>query len=138
MNGKRVLITENDMKRLQSLLEAARCGEPEDKRNADLLAKKLAHAKVVRSMQIPENVVTMNSWIQLLHLESSEKGECYLRFSTNESSSVKASSVLTDLGVALLGSDEGDVIEWSEPSGTRRSKVVEIIYQPERLGNYEL
>jgi transcription elongation GreA/GreB family factor len=138
MSDKRILITENDMKRLQSLLEATRSGEPEDKRNAEILAKKLAHAKVVRSMRIPDDVVTMNSWIQLLHLESSEKRECYLRFSTNESSSVKAVSVLTGLGVALLGSGEGDVIEWSGPSGTRRSKVVEIVYQPERLGNYEL
>jgi len=45
---------------------------------------------------------------------------------------------LTDLGIALLGSDQGDVIEWSEPSGKRKGRVVEIMYQPERLGNNEL
>ncbi len=41
---------------------------------------------------------------------------------------------LSDLGIALLGSHEGDAVERSGPSGKRRSKIVEIVYQPERLG----
>ena len=138
MGEKRILITEHDLKRLQSLVEAARSGESEDKRNADRLEKKLTRAKVVGSRQIPENVVTMNSWIQLLHLDSSEKTECWLRFPTDEASFPKAVSILTDLGIALLGSREGDVIEWSGPSGKRTSRIVEIMYQPERVGNTEL
>jgi regulator of nucleoside diphosphate kinase len=138
MSEKRILITENDLKRLQFFVEAARSGESEDKRNADRLEKKLTRAKVVRSRQIPENVVTMNSWIQLLRLDSSERAECWLRFPAEEGSSPKAVSVLTDLGIALLGSREGDVVEWPGPSGQRKSRVVEIMYQPERLGNKEL
>jgi regulator of nucleoside diphosphate kinase len=138
MSKKRIFITENDLKRLQSLVGAARSGESEDERNVDILANELTRAKVVRSRQIPENVVTMNSWIQLFHLDSSEKTDCWLRFPAEEGSSLKAVSVLTDLGIALLGSREGDVIEWSGPSGKRKSRVVEIVYQPERLGNYEL
>ena len=138
MGEKRILITEHDLKRLQSLVEAARSGESEDKRNADILEKKLRRAKVVRSRQIPENVVTMNSWIQLLHLDSSEKTECWLRFPAEEGSSPKAVSVLTDFGIALLGSGEGDVVEWSGSSGKRKCRIVEIMYQPERLGNNEL
>jgi hypothetical protein len=43
-----------------------------------------------------------------------------------------------NLLVALLGNKEGDIIEWSGQSGKRRSKILEIIFQPERLGNYEL
>ena len=138
LSKKRILITENDLRRLQPLIEAARFGESEDKRNADLLEKKLTRAKVAGSRRIPESVVTMNSRIQLLHLDSSEKMECWLRFPAEEGSSTNAVSILTDLGIALLGSREGDVIEWSGPAGKRKSRLVEVMYQPERLGNYEL
>jgi regulator of nucleoside diphosphate kinase len=137
MNRRRILITENDLKRSQALVEATRSSESEDRRSADTLAKQLTRAKAVRSAQMPENVVTMNSCIQLLHLDSSEKTEHWLRFRTKEGSS-KTVSVLADLGVSLLGSTEGDVIEWTGPSGRRQSRIIEIIYQPERLGNYEL
>ena len=34
--------------------------------------------------------------------------------------------------------NEGDTIEWPVPSGVRRLKVDEILYQPEAAGNYEL
>lgn len=138
MSKKRIVITENDLRRLQPLIEAARSGESEDKRSADQLEKKLTRAKVAGSRRIPESVVTMNSWIQLLHLDSLEKTEYWLRFPAEAASSPKSVSVLTDLGIALLGSDQGDVIEWSEPSGKRKGRVVEIMYQPERLGNNEL
>ena len=138
MSKDDILITENDLKRLQPLVEAVRFGKLKETWLADRLEKKLGHAKVVRSGQAPENVVTTNSWIQLLHLDSSEKTECWLRFPTDEASFPKAVSILTDLGIALLGSREGDVIEWSGPSGKRTSRIVEIMYQPERVGNTEL
>ena len=138
MAERRILITENDLKRLQSLVEAARSGEAQDRRIADKLVEELTRAKVVRSRQISDNVVTMNSWIQLLHLDSLEKTEYWLRFPAEAASSPKSVSVLTDLGIALLGSREGDVIEWWEATGKRKSRVVEIMYQPERLGNTEL
>ncbi len=138
MSEKRILITENDLKRLQPLIAAVRFGDAEDKRNADLLEEKLARAKAIRSGQIPENLVTMNSWIQLLHLDASEKTECWLRFPAQKGSSPREVLVLSDLGIALLGSREGEVIEWSGPSGTRRSRIIEIMYQPERLGNTAL
>jgi regulator of nucleoside diphosphate kinase len=123
MSDKRILITENDLRRLQPLVEAARSGESEDKRNADRLEKKLTLARVSGSRQIPENVVTMNSWILLLRLDSSEKTECWLRFPAEGGSSSRVVSILTDLGIALLGSREGDVIEWSGPAGKGKAEL---------------
>lgn len=49
----------------------------------------------------------------------------------------KAISVLAPMGTALLGYREGDVIEWEVPAGTRRLKVLEVMYQPERAGDFQ-
>jgi regulator of nucleoside diphosphate kinase len=43
-----------------------------------------------------------------------------------------AVSVLSPLGVALLGRREGDEIEYRVPGDTRRLVVKQVLYQPER------
>jgi regulator of nucleoside diphosphate kinase len=47
-------------------------------------------------------------------------------------------SILAPVGTAMIGYRVGDVIEWQVPSGLRRLKVEEIIYQPEASGDYLL
>jgi regulator of nucleoside diphosphate kinase len=42
------------------------------------------------------------------------------------------------VGTAMLGYRVGDDIKWQVPSGVRRLKVEEIIYQPEAAGDYNL
>jgi regulator of nucleoside diphosphate kinase len=38
----------------------------------------------------------------------------------------------------MLGYRRGDVIEWEVPSGMRRLKVEEVLYQPESKGDFNL
>ena len=47
-------------------------------------------------------------------------------------------SVLAPVGTAMLGYRVGSRIEWQVPSGLRRLKVEEILYQPEAAGDYNL
>jgi len=47
-------------------------------------------------------------------------------------------SILAPIGTALLGYKRGDVIKWQVPSGLRRLKVEEVLYQPESAGDYNL
>ena len=47
-------------------------------------------------------------------------------------------SILAPVGTAMLGYRRGDVIEWKVPSGVRRLKVEEVLYQPESKGDYHL
>jgi regulator of nucleoside diphosphate kinase len=47
-------------------------------------------------------------------------------------------SVLAPIGTAMIGYRRGDVIEWEVPSGVRRLRVEEVLYQPESKGEYHL
>jgi regulator of nucleoside diphosphate kinase len=136
MGAKAIWITEHDKKRLLDLIQDIK----ELDRNGGLskLEAQLGHARVVRSKEIPEDVVTMNCVVRLLDPDTLEETDHWLRFSTDEKSSSRVIPILSNLGIALLGSREGDSIEWSSPSGKRKSKIIEIVYQPERLGNFEL
>lgn len=136
MAAKTIWITEKDNIRLRNLIKDV-CGL-EMAEGLRELEMQLDRARVVGSNQIPENVVTMNCLVRLRDPDSLREWECWLRFSTEPKTSSRVIPILSNLGIALLGSREGDTIEWTSPSGKKRSEVVEIVYQPERLGNYEL
>jgi regulator of nucleoside diphosphate kinase len=136
ITAKPIWITQLDKKRLASLIRNA--GEPGRTEATEKLEVRLAQARVLRSREIPEDLVTMNCLVRLRDPDTLEETEYWLTFSVDSRSPGRAVPILSDLGMALLGSREGDAIEWSGPSGKRRSEIVEIVYQPERLGNYEL
>jgi len=42
------------------------------------------------------------------------------------------------VGTAILGYHVGDVVRWRVPSGVRRLRVDEVLFQPERVGAFNL
>ncbi len=131
-----VSITEYDRKRLTELIRDIR--EIETTGGLRKLEARLERAITMKPREIAENVVTMNCLVRLRDAATGEQREYWLRFSRESETFSRVVPILSELGIALLGSREGDTIEWSGPEGRRRSTIVEIIYQPERLGNYEL
>lgn len=47
-------------------------------------------------------------------------------------------SVLSPIGVALLGCREGDIASWRVPGGIGRFEVEKVLYQPEAEGHFSL
>ncbi|HWJ29007.1 MAG TPA: GreA/GreB family elongation factor, partial [Flavisolibacter sp.] len=47
-------------------------------------------------------------------------------------------SVFSEIGLALLGRKENDVVSWRVPNGTGRFVIEKVIYQPEASGDYSL
>lgn len=81
-------------------------------------------------------VVTMNSKVALLDLDTSERMEYVLAFPKDANIGNGSISVLAPIGTAILGYAKGDVVEWPVPSGTRRIRIEDILYQPEAAGDY--
>ena len=132
---RQIFITEHDMTRLRSLIEL---GGVKDKPYLERLAEGLDKAKLVTPKQVPEDVVTMNSVIRVKDLDTDEEKTYRLVFPAKAGAVDNAVSILGPMGTALLGCREGETIELDGPEGKKRLKVVELVYQPERLGNYVL
>jgi len=138
MKGKCIYITEFDMKRLRDMLWDAAGSNYRGKHHLEQLQAELDRGKLVAPHDVPPNVITMNSRVCLVDLDTGEEMTCTLVFPEDADIDQNRISVLAPIGTAMLGYSVGDTIEWPVPEGLRRIQVKEILYQPEAAGDYHL
>jgi len=135
MKTGEIYITDHDMERLRALIEIYGA---DDTPYLDRLEEELDRARVVGPKDIPADVVTMNSVVRVKDLDTGEERSFALVFPNKTGIGERVVSILAPIGTALIGCREGDSIDWEVPAGTRRIQITQIVYQPERIGNYEL
>ena len=134
-----IYITELDRQRLEKLIELA--GERSRRVNHQYLARleeELERAETVAPEEVPSDVITMRSRVRLRDLDAGGEMVYTLVFPSEANFDEGKISVLAPVGTAMLGYRVGDAIEWQVPSGLRRLKVEELLYQPEAAGDYNL
>ncbi|MDT3698062.1 MAG: nucleoside diphosphate kinase regulator [Thermincola sp.] len=136
--SRNIFITEIDKKRLQKLIGEAKEFEVGPKGYLLNLEHELNRAQVVTSAEIPGDVITMNSKVVLKDLDSGEEMVYSLVYPVDADLSADKISVLAPVGTAILGYRLGDVIDWQVPDGIVRLEVVNLLYQPEAAGDFEL
>ena len=133
-----IYITELDYNRLTGLIDRTRESNGVDREYLNKLETELDRAEIVAPKDLPANVVTMRSQVRLQDLVSGESNTYSLVFPTEADFARGKISVLAPIGTAILGYRQGDTIEWPVPSGLRRLKIEEILYQPESAGDHDL
>ncbi|MCB0190715.1 MAG: nucleoside diphosphate kinase regulator [Anaerolineae bacterium] len=137
MKNRDIYVTDQDMKRLNGLLETARHFNYHNRADLAELEAELARGQMIASAQIPPDVITMNSTVCLVDLETGEEMVYTLVFPNEADIEQNRISILAPVGTALLGYKVGDTVEWQVPGGLSRLKVKEILYQPEASGAEE-
>lgn len=128
-----IILTSQDLDRLERLLNALPTSAFPGKTE---LRTELDRAEVVEPQDVPPDVVTMNSTVRFA-LESGEEFSLTLVYPKDADGSADRISVLAPVGSALLGLTAGEHIEWPRPGGgTLKVRLVEVVYQPERAGEY--
>lgn len=125
-----IYITEVDQARLRGLVALEQGPEIVE------LEHEIERAIVVDAQQVARNVVTMNSRA-LVHLDDKEV-EVALVYPQDADDSAGKLSVCSGVGTAILGSKEGDAIDWRIPDRTRRIWIEKVLYQPEAAGDFHL
>ena len=133
-----IYITELDYNRLSGLIDRTRERNGTDREYLNKLEAELDRAEIVEPKDIPADVITMRSKVRLKDLVSGESNTYSLVFPTEADFAEGKISVLAPIGTAILGYRQGDTIEWPVPSGLRRLKIEEILYQPESAGDHDL
>ena len=129
----RLYITKADYEKLQRLIEGMRSAGSFDMKYLNVLEEELGEAEIVEPEAIPPDVVTMNSEVRLKDLDSGDTVVYRLVFPT-QARTENSISILAPIGMAMLGYQVGDIIEWPVPRGIRRLKVLEVLFQPEAAG----
>ena len=130
-------MTEFDLRRLDALFERIR-SQIKPPATLSLLERELATATVVKPSEIPPSVVTMNSRVELVDLDSEERRSFTLVFPAMAGIEAGRMSVLAPLGSALIGCREGTQVSWHTPRGPRQARVERVVYQPEAAGRFDL
>ncbi len=138
MNSPRLYITDHDLKSLRQVIADAHWLRARPLAELQQLETELERRAPVAAQDVPADVITLNSQVQLFDLETGDTFACTLVLPHAADLAHFKLSILAPIGLALLGHRVGDVIEWSGPGGVQRLKVVMLIYQPEAAGEYSL
>ena len=131
---RRIRVTRDDLERLERVVAARRGVARRDEAHLDALEEELERAEVVEPTDMPADVVTMRSRVRVRDLGSGQETVYTLVFPREADVKAGRLSVLAPIGTALLGYRQGDEIEWPVPGGSRRLKVMKVLFQPEAAG----
>ena len=134
MQQQYVRVTEVDSRRLQNLIDAALLRETGDTSSVEELERHLDEAEILPPAHIGPEVVTMNSEVRVTDLDTGETFGFRVVFPRAANAGAGSISVLAPLGMAVLGRSVGEEITWKVPGGSRRLRLDDVVYQPERAG----
>lgn len=133
MNKPQIIISEQDLNRLETMLEH----QISLSATMQMLEDELARAEVVKPDQLPSNVVSMNARVLLTVAPANTPTEIILVYPHDFKGEQGQVNVIAPIGTAILGLAEGQEIEWPQPDGhLMKVKIEKVLYQPEREGNY--
>jgi regulator of nucleoside diphosphate kinase len=137
MLDREIVVTEFDQSRLRNLLEGTRQWNARDRAHVDHLESELNRAQVVPPVNVPPDVVTMNSEIVVRDMDSNEELTFAVVFPSDADVNRQKISILAPIGTAVLGYRAGDMIEWNVPGRRRRLRIERVLFQPEAAGLFD-
>jgi regulator of nucleoside diphosphate kinase len=138
MAARNIVLSSLDHARLQDLIITAKQFASSKPAILDILERELDRSKIVSPEEIPPYVVTMNTVVGLIDTATGEEKKYSLVYPAEANPEKGKLSILSDLGVAIIGFSVGDTIEWEFPEGLRRLRIDMIYFQPEATKDYEL
>lgn len=135
MTTHAIYITARDAEKLRDLIWKAQRGDYRNSPYLHMLSKELARAIIIEENTVPPDVITMNSQVSLVDVDTGEAMRYTLVFPEEADTVQGKISVLAPIGTAMLGYRVGDDFEWDTPGGLRRIRVEKLIYQPEASGD---
>ena len=131
-----IILTRLDVQRLEKLIETLDDSLP----GVIALQEELDRAdKIVSHTDVPAGVVTMNSRVHCREQSSGKDYHLTLVYPKDANADEGKISILAPVGSALLGLQVGQHINWPAPGGkTLKLELLEVEYQPEAAGNFDL
>jgi regulator of nucleoside diphosphate kinase len=97
------------------------------KYNEAKLELELKHAKQVLRNDLPADVVTVDTNVKVKELESGREFSYKLVAPARARRKNNTLSILSPIGVAILGYTQGAVVQWEMPEGIKQYQIEEVI-----------
>ncbi len=99
--------------------------------NRKKLAIELKSARVIPITELPPDVVSINSHVEIQDIESGRLFFFHLVEPKKSNISTNHLSVLSPIGIALLGYRPGVEVDWEMPNGLKTFRIVKVERFPE-------
>ena len=133
--NSRIYISEVDAKRIKALVDLAPRVDARERGYLAKLEEELNRAKIVPHAKLPEDVISVNSEVELEDLEDNSILRYILVFPEEADAAEGKISIIAPLGTGMLGYRTGDIFEWETPGGKMRLKVLKVTHRtPAPLG----
>ena len=135
---KKVTLTKNDYTRIYKAITDAKNSKTINSNEAEKLLSELSKAEIVSSEKIDKDVVTMNSEVKLFFENTQKEQSFKIVYPQDANLKENKISIFSPIATALIGYKIGDEIEWIVPGGMTKIKIIDLIYQPEAAGDFDL
>ena len=135
---KKVTLTKNDYTRIYKAITDAKNSKTINSNEAEKLLSELSKAEIVSSEKIDKDVVTMNSEVKLFFENTQKEQSFKIVYPQDANLKENKISIFSPIATALIGYKIGGEIEWIVPGGMTKIKIVDLIYQPEAAGDFDL
>ncbi|WP_323764069.1 nucleoside diphosphate kinase regulator [Marinovum sp.] len=117
----KIVINADDLARIEALAEGAMDRNPE---LADHLLDEIGRARIVKPARMPSNVVAIGSTVTYRDETTGGERTVTLTYPEDADISLHRISLVTPIGVALLGLAEGAVFSWNTRADQRKMLTV--------------
>lgn len=131
-----IKVTKMDYVRLNGIISSIKQFNKERSREISFLETELTRARKIDSKRIAADVVTMNSVVEVMDLDTEKSMTLRLVYPKDANFKQGNISILSPLGSALIGYQAGSIISFTVPGGIKKMKIDRLIYQPEANGDY--
>lgn len=121
----RPIISETDYKTIYSLIQDL----PAAQRTKEMgqLQRELNSALRVADEKLGEDIIRLNSYFEVKDMATGKTLQLYLVMPKLADLSQQKISILSPLGVALIGFKEGMLVEWVLPGGPKKLKILKVV-----------
>jgi len=118
-------------------LDHVRLSKLQGRQSLPALDELLELTDVVSPREVAGDVVTMRSRLVIADLKSGQSQTITLCYPADADPALGQISVLSPVGLALIGTRVGATARWRTPSGEEgAAEVMQLVYQPEAAGDF--
>lgn len=130
MERHEIFVSARDAEALAAMLGTHRRANPFEADASDELADRLAEARLVPADAMPEDRVALHSTVTYDELPSGRRRSVTLALPEDADAARARISVLSPIGMALIGRERGAVLEVATPHGKALTiRIVDTVYR---------